>query len=133
MTATSMGTRTTAASNSSEVDAEATTCKPGSLRIASASSWVWMRVLSATTILIKSAPCSSWDGIRFPRALVDRRASRKVQKGARSRINSLGEQKSGEKKNEKGCKKAPIKFLLRAPAYHQKLLSARNRLATYAR
>src|SRR5215813_7647210 len=61
-----MGTRTTASSNSCEVEAVATTCRPWSLRMASARSWVWIRVLSATRMLIKSAPCFSWDGIGSP-------------------------------------------------------------------
>src|SRR5208337_5342800 len=63
MTTTSIGTRLMAANSSSEFEAAATTCNPRSLRRASAKSWVWMRVPSATTILTKSEPNSSWDGI----------------------------------------------------------------------
>src|SRR5713101_6763932 len=105
-----MGTRTTAASNSSDVEAEATTCKPWSLRMASASSWVWMRVLSATTILIKSAPFSSWDGIWFPRNnFVDRSESRRGQKDAQVKNQQPGESQSrGEEKELEGRKRAPI-------------------------
>src|SRR5260370_28339917 len=61
-----MGTRVMVANSSSEVEAAATTCKPRSLRSASAKSWVWMRVLSATTMLTKSEPSSSRDGIEPP-------------------------------------------------------------------
>src|SRR5260370_27351187 len=66
MTTTSMGTRVMAANSSSEFEAAATTCRPRSLRSASAKSWVWIRVLSATTMLTKSEPRSSSDGIEPP-------------------------------------------------------------------
>src|SRR6266851_10110214 len=69
-TTTSMGTRVMAANSSSEFEAAATTCRPRSLRSASAKSWVWMRVLSATTMLTKSDPSSSRDGIDPPDLLV---------------------------------------------------------------
>src|ERR1035441_563590 len=66
MTTTSMGTRVMAAISSSEFEAAAATCRPRSLRSASAKSWGWMRVPSATTILTKSEPNSLWDGIGSP-------------------------------------------------------------------
>src|SRR6266852_4285037 len=66
MTTTAMGTRVMAANSSSEFEAAATTCRPRSLRSASAKSWVWIRVLSATTMLTKSDPSSSRDGIDPP-------------------------------------------------------------------
>src|ERR1022692_3789155 len=66
MTTTSMGTRVMAAISSSEFEAAAATCRPRSLRSASAKSWVWVRVPSATTILTKSEPNFSWDGIGSP-------------------------------------------------------------------
>src|SRR5208282_6229671 len=66
MTATSMGTRVMAANNSSEFEVSSTTCRPRSLRRAPAKSWVCIRVLSATTMLTKSEPNPSWDGIGPP-------------------------------------------------------------------
>src|SRR5208283_2337632 len=66
MTTTSIGTRLMAANSSSEFEAAATTCRPRSLRRASAKSWVCMRVPSATTILTKSVPTDSWDDIESP-------------------------------------------------------------------
>src|SRR5713101_5497767 len=74
--------------------------------MASASSWVWMRVLSATTILIKSAPCSSWDGIRFPRSNLWTRARlEKGQKDAQVKNQQPGESQTwGRRRTQKAEK-----------------------------
>src|SRR5580658_1137709 len=108
---TSIGTRVMAASNSSEFEAAATTCKPRSLRRASASNWVWMRVLSATTILTKSEPRSSWDGIGPPDNWLYKREGDSVRKYLLCRYQGLwGRLKKARRVGQS--------FLLQVKMYH---------------
>jgi hypothetical protein len=61
------------------------------------------------------------------------RVSKEARKTLRSRINSLGRANIGGGEEQERKEIMPIKFLLRGSAYHQKLLSARNWIATYAK
>src|SRR5450755_1454214 len=132
MTATSMGTRVMAASNSSEFEAAATTWRPRSLRRASARSCVWIRVLSATTILTKSEPSSSWDDIRSP----DKNMVARIGRGT-GKLRSLETLIWGEKVKRKNRPESLYigkkRTVLPSKMYHQSDHPASKGNATYAK
>src|SRR6266850_1504960 len=61
------------------------------------------------------------------------RVSKGARKTLRSSINSLGERQSWGRTRTKKAEKSADEVLLRRSAYHQKLPSARNWAATYAK
>src|SRR6266478_1374986 len=83
-----------------------------------------MRVLSATKILIKSAPFTSWDGIESPGSWLlgsRKRPLEKFQKGRFRQSHKLGgEPILGGETSRLHERQVDSGFLLRRSAYHQK-------------